>query len=119
MEQLDCQPDIGDAELARSNVRARDETLNAAPVYESVAWPVNRETRIFADRLFAGRKRFSQIETLVSVVRGACGAAESRRINNVSVQMVCSECAVALTRINVPFAIYIAHVWHGNVRARM
>ncbi|KOX69786.1 hypothetical protein WN51_05072 [Melipona quadrifasciata] len=33
--------------------------------------------------------------------------------------MVCSECAVALTRINVPFAIYyIAHVWHGDVRTR-
>lgn len=44
---------------------------------------------------------------------GLCGTWSlrrwSRRINNVSVQMVCSECAVALTRINVPFAIYIVH----------
>ena len=44
---------------------------------------------------------------------GLCGTYSlrrwCRRINNVSVQMVCSECAVALTRINVPFAIYIVY----------
>jgi len=35
-----------------------------------------------------------------------CGGGR-RRINNVSVQMVCSECAAPLTRINVPFVVYI------------
>ena len=74
MEQLDCQPDIGDAELARSNVRARDETLNAAPVYESVAWASKSRDANIRRPFVRGEKKIFPNRNI-----GLCGARSLRR----------------------------------------